>query len=122
MGYEAFFSADTEILGQTRRFRIAKLVEESPAALFIGEDGAEFLLGDMDILEPDFAPELDEAGRAALGLAEGEEAAAFCRVCIPQDSPLDAGFDTGRLILLGPHSGRAVEMSRPGGTLISLKR
>ena len=122
MGYEAFFSDDTEILGKARRFRLVKLSGESPAAVLQSEDGAEFLLGDMRIIAPDLVTEPGEAECEALGVAPGAEVAAFCRVLIPQDAPMDAGFDTSRLILIAPESGRAVEVRRPGGPLISLKR
>ena len=121
MEYQAFFLEDTAILGQARHFRIVKLAEESPAAILFGEDGAGFLLGDMRILAPGERLGLTAGERAALGCAEAD-VLAFCRVCIPQGAPQEAGFDPGRLILLASASGHAVEAERPGRPLLSLKR
>lgn len=121
MEYQAFFLEDTAILGQVRHFRVVKLAEESPAAILRGEDGAEFLLGDMRVLAPGEKLGLAVAEQAALGCAE-TDVVAFCRVRIPQEAPQEAGFDTGRLILLDPASGRAVEAERTGRPLLSLKR
>ena len=62
--------------------------------------------------------------RAALGRAEGagdKGIAVFCRLSVPSEYPLAAGFDLSQLVLVDTATGRGLCVSRPLQPLVSLK-
>lgn len=120
MEKEVFIEKGLGVLEGATHFRLVKFSPESPAAVLQAVDGeGSLLLGDMGRIAPD-AP-VTEAEASMLGCA-AEAVQAFCRVRIPKDRPMDAGFDTSSLILLDSLSGQAVEAERPGAPMLPLKR
>lgn len=105
-----------------RRCRVLRLAEGAPSVLLcsLEKEGECLLLGDVRRAFPSACCALSAQEREALGLAgeEGEENVLFfCRMAVPADDPLSAGFDLSRLVLVAPSSGRGLEARRPGQRL-----
>ncbi len=125
--YDITFAAAVAALGNARSCRLRSLVPEASAVLLTSLEGAcpPLLLGRPRHIDPDFLPEVSPSERKALGLLPeggGDDVEVFCRMRIPDDDPLSAGFDFSHLVLTAPSTGMALEVARPGGRLAALRK
>lgn len=105
-----------------RRCRMLRLVEGAPSVLLcsLETEGECLVLGDVRRSFPSVPCTLSAQEREALGLdaqAQDEDVLFFCRVSVPADDPLSAGFDLSRLVLVAPPTGRGLEVQRSGQNL-----
>ena len=104
------------------RCRMLRLAESAPSVLLcsLETEGECLFLGDVRRTFPSVPCTLSAQEREALGLeaqAQDEDVLFFCRVSVPADDPLSAGFDLSRLVLVAPSTGRGLEVQRPGQKL-----
>lgn len=91
----------------------------APAVLIRDASGEEmFLLGDVSVLSPETAEELESARCGGSGSGPLRY---FCRMGIPGSDPLAACFDLSDLISADMESGEAEEFHRPGLPRILLR-
>lgn len=125
--YDIIFAADVAALGNVRSCRVRSLSAEASAVLLLSREHEclPLLLGRPHVVDPGFRAAVTADERTKLGLlpaGEEEGVDVFCRICIPDDDPLSAGFDLSRLILTAPAPGRALEVVRPGGRIVPLRK
>ncbi|HJD97473.1 hypothetical protein [Mailhella massiliensis] len=126
MEYEVVFPGGFKALNGARRCRLRRLSSEAKAVLLESLEDARgiLVLGDVFLLSPGFSLALSHEERAALGRAEGagdKGIAVFCRLSVPSEYPLAAGFDLSQLVLVDTATGRGLCVSRPLQPLVSLK-
>lgn len=108
-----------------RRCRVLRLADNALSVLLcsLEQEGACLMLGDVRRAFPSVRCVLSAQEREALGLEEGageENVCFFCRMVVPADDPLSAGFDLSRLVLVAPGTGRGLEAGRAGQPLVPL--
>ncbi|MBR3880119.1 MAG: hypothetical protein IKJ34_00750 [Mailhella sp.] len=121
MEYEVIFSDGMEALDGARRCLLTRFVPESPALVLRDlESEDQLLLGDVRLVAPYYLPELDEREREALGMGDvaAEDILILCRMAVPYARPQEAGFDMSHFVCV--HSGRGIEVRRPGAPVIPL--
>ena len=126
MEYDVTFMNGVTALRNARSCRIRSLAPESSAVLLLSLEEAcpPLLLGRPHAVVSGFFSGVTASERVSLGLSpEGgeEHVEVFCRMGIPGDDPLAAGFDLSRRVLAAPSTGRALEVMRPGGSLVALR-
>ncbi len=125
--YDITFARPVSALENARLCRLRSFAPGASAVLLLSSESScpPLLLGRMQLISHEESFTVSEEERAALGLTpEGGEDGieVFCRMTIPADDPLDAGFDLSRLVLTAPSAGKALEIMRPGAPVVSLKR
>ena len=119
-----FFSA-VAALGGARSCRLQRLAPDASAVMLSSLESScpPLLLGRVRALGPVPSPGVTAGELAALGLpADGDgDVEIFCRLAIPDEDPLRAGFDLSRLVLVASSTGRALEAARPGAPVMALK-
>ena len=125
--YDVMFASAVTALGNARSCRLRSLAPEASAVLLtsLEADCPPLLLGRPRCIAPDFVPGVAPEERTMLGLPPegGEEGVeVFCRMLIPEDDPLAAGFDFSHLVLTAPSTGKALEVERPGARLVAMRK
>lgn len=123
--YDVTFAEGVAALGGARRCRLRILTSGATAVLLrsLEDDQASLLLGRVEQVSPDTVFEMTAGERAALGLPpDGGRVCVFCRMTIPHEDPLSAGFDLSRLVLTAPDTGLALETERPGLPLVPIQQ
>lgn len=122
---DVMFSAGVAALGGARSCRLQKLAPDASAVLLSSLEAPcpPLLLGCVRLHCPASSPVVTAGELAALGLSaeDGDDVDVFCRLSIPDEDPLRAGFDLSRLVLVASSTGRALEAARPGAPVMALK-
>ena len=126
MEYEVVFPRGFKELHGARRCRLRRFSPEAKAVLVQSmEDERDMLvLGDALLISPSFSLALSQEEREALGCPEersDQDLAVFCRLSVPREDPLAAGFDLSRLVLVDTATGRGLCVSRPLQPFLSLR-
>ena len=123
--YEITFVQGVAAFQGARDCRLLRFSEHAASVLLVCRARPEvcLILGDVRAAFPDrcTCPSVEEC--RTLGLtAEGQDddVLVLCRMIIPADDPLSAGFDMSRLVLAAPSTGLGLEVERPGFPLIPL--
>ena len=119
MEYEVTFMKGVTALGGANLCRLIRLVDGAKAVLLqnASDERQSLVLGDVRLVAPGHVVTLTAEEAEALGRAPGGaggDVEVFCRLVIPDDDPLAAGFDLSRLVLVDGKNGRGVETERPG--------
>ncbi len=126
MEYDVTFIKGIDALGGARRCLLRRLAAGAGAVLLqsVEDEGRCLILGDVRLVAPEDGISLTAEEGAALGRAPytgGDGVEVFCRLFIPEDDPLSAGFDLSRLMLVDTATGTGLEASRPGAAPVLLK-
>ena len=123
--YEITFVQGVSAFQGARDCSLLRFSELAASVLLVCRARPEvcLILGDVRAAFPDrcTCPSVEEC--RTLGLtAEGQDddVLVLCRMIIPADDPLSAGFDMSRLVLAAPSTGLGLEVERPGFPLIPL--
>lgn len=77
------------------------------------------MLGDVKRVFPGFSLSLTQEEQNSLTGGEARsDIGVFCRLRIPHNNPLSAGFDLSRLVLIDTLTGRGLCVSRPALALV----
>ncbi len=106
--------------GSARPCRLLRCRPES-SALILFRGSELFLLGDVRRLAPEFPFTLEDEEAKLLDITPDAPVDVFCRVVIPQHKPQTAGFTLEKLLIVAK-SGRALEVRRSEGQLLSFVR
>lgn len=122
---DVMFAAGVAALDGARSCRLKRLAPGASAVLLSSLEGScpPLLLGCVHALCPESSPVVTAGERASLGLPAGGDGdvEVFCRLAVPDEDPLRAGFDLSRLVLVASSTGRALEAARPGAPVMALK-
>ena len=123
--YEITFVQGVAAFQGARDCRLLRFSEHAASVLLVCRARPEccLILGDVRAAFPDrcIRPSVEEC--RTLGLTdEGQDSdiLVFCRMIIPAEDPLSAGFDMSRLVLTAPSTGLGLEVERPGFPLMPL--
>lgn len=120
---DVMFLAGVAALGGARSCRLKRFAPDASAVLLSSLEGAcpPLLLGRVRASGLESSPVVTAGELAALGLPADGDVEVFCRLAVPDDDPLRAGFDLSRLVLVASSTGRALEAARPGAPVVALK-